>query len=51
LSEINARDRPQLLMPGPNRFLENSMMDVVMVTLALGLFAVSVAHAYACDRL
>jgi len=27
------------------------MMDVVMVTLALGLFAVSVGYAYACDRL
>jgi hypothetical protein len=34
-----------------NRFEENSMIDVVMVTLALGLFAVSVGYAYACDRL
>jgi hypothetical protein len=38
-------------VPGPNRFEENSMMDVVMVALALGLFAVSVGYAYACDRL
>jgi hypothetical protein len=51
LSEINAPDRRRFSMPEPNRFEENSMMDVVMVTLALGLFAVSVAYAYACDRL
>jgi hypothetical protein len=39
---LNARTKP---------FEENSMMDVVMVALALGLFAVSVGYAYACDRL
>jgi hypothetical protein len=30
---------------------ESSMMDVVMVALALGFFAVTVGYAYACDRL
>jgi hypothetical protein len=40
-------------MPGPNPrlFEESSMLDVVMVGLALGFFAVTVAYAYACDRL
>jgi hypothetical protein len=39
-------------MPGPNRaFEESSMLDVLMVALALGFFAASVGYAYACDRL
>jgi hypothetical protein len=33
------------------RFEECSMLDVLMVALALGFFAVSVGYAYACDRL
>jgi hypothetical protein len=32
-------------------FEESSMLDVVMVALALGFFAVTVGYAYACDRL
>jgi hypothetical protein len=32
-------------------FEECSMLDVLMVALALGFFAVSVGYAYACDRL
>jgi hypothetical protein len=32
-------------------FEESSMLDVLMVALALGFFAVSVGYAYACDRL
>jgi hypothetical protein len=51
LPEINTRDRPRLSMLGPHRFEEDSMIDVVMVALVLGLFAVSVGYAYACDRL
>jgi hypothetical protein len=27
------------------------MMDVVMVALAIGFFAVSIAYVYACERL
>jgi hypothetical protein len=38
-------------MPRPSRFKESSMTDVLMVALALGLFAVTVGYAYACDRL
>jgi hypothetical protein len=32
-------------------FEESSMLDVLMVALALGFFAASVGYAYACDRL
>jgi hypothetical protein len=39
-------------MPGPIApFEENSMLDVLMIVLALAFFAVSVGYAYACDRL
>jgi hypothetical protein len=31
--------------------VESSMLDVLMVALTLLFFAVSVAYAYACDRL
>jgi hypothetical protein len=41
---LSARTKPAL-------FEESSMLDVVMVTLALGFFAVTVGYAYACDRL
>jgi hypothetical protein len=30
---------------------ESPMMDVLMVIIALGFFALSVGYAYACDRL
>jgi hypothetical protein len=30
---------------------DGSMLDVLMVALALGFFALSVGYAYACDRL
>jgi hypothetical protein len=30
---------------------DSSMLDVLMVALALGFFALSVSYAYACDRL
>ena len=30
---------------------DSSMLDVLMVALALGFFALSVGYAYACDRL
>jgi hypothetical protein len=35
----------------PAPFEESSMLDVLMVALAFGFFAVSVGYAYACDRL
>ena len=30
---------------------EHSMLDVVMLALALGFFAVAVGYTYACERL
>jgi len=36
----------------PDQFFEeSSMLDVLMVALALGFFAASVGYAYTCDRL
>jgi hypothetical protein len=34
-----------------NRVSELPMMDVVMVALAVGFFAVSIAYVYACEQL
>jgi hypothetical protein len=31
--------------------LELAMMDIVMVLLGLGFFAVSIAYVYACEQL
>jgi hypothetical protein len=50
LSGIKADDRPRH-HARPNLFEDSSMLDVLMVALALGFFAVSVGYAYACDRL
>jgi hypothetical protein len=50
LSWINVCDRPRPTMPD-HIFEESSMLDVLMVALALGFFAASVGYAYACDRL
>jgi len=33
------------------RVKEHTMMDVIMLAIAAGLFAVSVAYTVACDRL
>jgi hypothetical protein len=50
LSGIRADDRPRHHL-GPYLFEDSSMLDVLMVALALGFFALSVGYAYACDRL
>jgi hypothetical protein len=50
LSGINADDRPRYHAHS-NLFEDSSMLDVLMVALALGFFALSVGYAYACDRL
>jgi hypothetical protein len=41
--------RPNLSAANPSK--DSSMLDVLMVALALGFFALSVSYAYACDRL
>ncbi len=61
LSWIKADDRPRCHV-GPNLSAalafqkanlseDSSMLDALMVALALGFFALSVGYAYACDRL
>jgi hypothetical protein len=30
---------------------EQTMLDVIMLAMGLGMFALSIAYAYACDRL
>ncbi len=47
---IKAGDRPRYHV-GPYLSEDSSMLDVLMVALALGFFALSVGYAYACDRL
>jgi hypothetical protein len=41
--------RPRKRLPAPSRRF--NMMDVILLVLGLGLFAVSVGYAYACERL
>jgi hypothetical protein len=59
-STIKADDRPRYhVRPGSfeadlseaNLPEGSSMLDVLMVALALGFFALSVGYAYVCDRL
>jgi hypothetical protein len=45
------RDGRDLVSEPDNRVSELSMMDVVMVALAVGFFAVSIAYVYACEQL
>ena len=55
LSWIKADDRPRHdVRPNLSEAdlsEDSSMLDVLMVALALGFFALSVGYAYACDRL
>jgi hypothetical protein len=50
LSAIKADDRPRYRVR-PISSEVSSMLDVLMVALALGFFALSVGYAYVCDRL
>jgi hypothetical protein len=46
--------RPAATPSGPIKpasFEESTMLDVLMIALAVAFFAVSVGYAYACDRL
>jgi hypothetical protein len=47
---VRADDRPRSDVR-PYLSEVGSMLDVLMVALALGFFALSVGYAYACDRL
>jgi hypothetical protein len=50
LSGIKADNGPRYHARS-NLVEDSSMLDVLMVALALGFFALSVGYAYACDRL
>ena len=39
-----------ILAPMP-RSMEQHMLDIVLLALGLGLFALTVGYAYACERL
>jgi hypothetical protein len=49
---IIARPRPrERLLIGNAHMPQGLMLDVILVALGLGFFALSVGYAYACDRL
>jgi hypothetical protein len=42
---------PRIRLDFENFIRSTPMMDVVMVALAVGFFAVSIAYVYACEQL
>jgi hypothetical protein len=40
-----------MVIPNNQANKEHSMMDVLMLALAFGFFAVAIGYAYACERL
>jgi hypothetical protein len=40
-----------MVIPITRRNKEHSMMDVLMLALAFGFFALAIGYAYACERL
>ena len=40
-----------MVAPGNKRDKEHPMLDIVMLALGLGFFAVAVGYTYACERL
>jgi hypothetical protein len=53
LTQVNNLPSRQTILPrhGTFRVKEHAMMDVVLLALVFGLFAVSVGYTIACDRL
>jgi hypothetical protein len=50
--QIGVASRPQVSAGIPQTYDGSTpMMDVVMVALAVGFFAVSIAYVFACERL
>jgi hypothetical protein len=49
------RERPARRRPnscaGTERIKENPMMDILMLALGFGLFALAIGYTYACERL
>jgi hypothetical protein len=53
LTRVNTLPSRQTILPrhGISRVKEHAMMDVILLALAAGLFAVSVGYTIACDRM
>ena len=53
LTQVNAAPSRQIILPRlpALRIKEHVMMDVIMLAIGFGLFAVSVGYTIACDRL
>jgi hypothetical protein len=53
LTQVNIPPSRQTILPRQRtlRVKEHSMMDVIMLAIVFGLFAVSVGYTIACDRL
>jgi hypothetical protein len=51
LMQVKAAPAHWHLLGFPELRSEHSMMDVVMVALAVGFFALSIACVYACEQL
>jgi hypothetical protein len=53
LTQVNISPSRQTILPRQRtlRVKEHSMMDVIMLAIVFGLFAVSVGYTIACDRL
>jgi hypothetical protein len=49
---LDPRNAGQLPCGGPRSMLRStSMLDVLMLALAFGLFALAIGYTYACERL
>jgi len=51
LTQVKAASRRKASAGVYNLVWSNPMMDVVMMALAAGFFALSIAYAYACEEL
>jgi hypothetical protein len=51
LIHSNPRLTARANMRAGKRDWENSMLDIVMLALGLGLFVLAVGYTYACERL
>ncbi|MGC2081547.1 MAG: hypothetical protein WA728_37115 [Xanthobacteraceae bacterium] len=52
MTQIEVREPPVVFCCNINALSRSTaMMDAVMLAIAFGFFAVSIAYVYACDRL
>lgn len=55
IAALIGRERPARRRPnscaGTERIKENPMMDILMLALGFGLFALAIGYTYACERL